>query len=268
MRALGELIRGTTMTNEKLLICSMAIAAMLASCGGDSAKPKDVMVELRAEKLTPDGRVETQLYGGDSIGSDEFFALEVEVDSPRYVYAFQFRPNGDAAVLFDGSDKPAAANALFRIPGDPGDGLHTDHCPGEERIWVVTSPRPLKEVVPELEEAIHKLGNKDGQTKTEDCSNAPPAVAPSVSAAALVPPPSPSAPVAASASASASPSVPPPSPPPPAVPKQRMAMYEEPLKMRKRSVEVAHLAGKPGTKYAGPPGADGVTVDLFVLQHR
>jgi hypothetical protein len=225
------------------------------------------MTAVKGERLGGDGNVEP-LQTGDRIGSGEFFALYLQVDSPRYVYAVQFQPNGKGNVLYDGTS-PAHPHEWVRIPEDTASGLQTDNDTGEERIYVVTSPRPLKEVDADIANAVHLVRATLEQ----------PAPAGSLSTTVSVPAPNSAAPVQ-SASPVTSPqpgpstSTRPPTPPPvipTSSPTSDFAFAREAqtkLASRRRGVHVKPLPGKHGTAYEGATTPDGLTVDLFVLDHH
>jgi len=219
-----------------------------------------VMTALRAEKLDGDGRPTGDFRAGDVLGSNQNFALYVEVDARRYVYAVQFH-NGSGDVLYDGSASPASPKQWVRIPSEkPNDVIQTDDQPGEERIYVVTSPKPLGEAAPEIARAVHAL--RDTPAETSAPTPAPPATSPAVPAGsatsmALVAPPAAATPAAA------------PSAPAKARPILVATAAEAQLSHhRERGLIKVTLNGSAAASSAHTVGEDGLTVEVFVFQHK
>ncbi|MFO0552063.1 MAG: hypothetical protein U0271_26995 [Polyangiaceae bacterium] len=211
--------------------------------------PGEVVRALKANRVASDGRVLAELRSGDTVESDAWFALEIMVDSPRYVYAVQFHADGVADLLFDGSERPAVPNVWFRVPDDPRDAFHTDFCTGEEHIYLITSPKPLREVDKELAAALDSVV-KDTSAECpapphpEPTASVQPAPIPTVSASASAPQKLLRAPSVAAVKA------------------------EQKIQVRDKGIRRERLPNVGGTAFSGKPSDDGITVDSFVLQHR
>lgn len=105
----------------------------------------NALVSLYAELETLDG-IRTRPKDGARVRSRERIEFFVTVYQEAFVYLVQVFPDDSAEVLYPAAgDLAWAPGGPYRIPEDPGTIYAFDDKTGTERIYLVTSKKPLRQ---------------------------------------------------------------------------------------------------------------------------
>lgn len=77
--------------------------------------------------------------------SGEKFQVGVEVNGPTYIYVWNEESNGHKAMLFPAAGQENFVNVKGRVTVPSRGSFQFDHVPGEEKMTILLSRRPLEE---------------------------------------------------------------------------------------------------------------------------
>lgn len=94
--------------------------------------------------LASDGQV-SEVPTSRVFHSGEKFQVGVEVNGPTYIYVWNEEANGQKAMLFPAAGQENFVNVKGRVTVPSRGSFQFDHVPGEEKMTILLSRRPLAE---------------------------------------------------------------------------------------------------------------------------
>ena len=93
--------------------------------------------------LASDGQV-SEVPTSRVFHSGEKFQVGVEVNGPTYIYVWNEEANGQKAMLFPSAGQENFVNVKGRVTVPSRGSFQFDHVPGEEKLTILLSRRPLE----------------------------------------------------------------------------------------------------------------------------